>query len=98
MRGYDKFSDRFRKSAPSEATPAKAANFAKVPFERTEFSSFSHFGGGAPAGDFSTPADVIAPQALAGDVAFLQPKDEPPYDEPCLARRGSNERAAPLCM
>jgi hypothetical protein len=131
MSGYDKFSDRFRKSAMLEATPPKPPKLPKlaetpgavrpnggeplggVHSEATKVGGAlgraNPQGGGALGGlgslggiplradistpaDISAPADVIAPHSLAGHAAAVQPKDEPAYDQSCLARRGRVQR------
>jgi hypothetical protein len=86
MSAYDKFSDRFRKSAAQRATPPKTP---KIPKDGVTLDGLDTLGGVPLKVAISVPAEVIAPQALAG---APQLKDEPPYDQPCFARRGRVER------
>jgi hypothetical protein len=89
MRGYDKFSDRFHKKAAPEGPTPKVPKAPKVP---GSLDGLGGLGGAHLGGDFCLPPDVIAPQSLAGDVASQLSEDEPPYDQPCFARRGRVER------
>jgi hypothetical protein len=89
MSGYDKFSDRFDKKAAPEWLPPKAPKAPKV---SAGLGSLDGLGEAPIGGDFRAPADVIAPQSLSGGVASPQPEDEPPYDQPCVARRGRVQR------
>ena len=90
MPGYTKYSDRFRRTQGSTATPANPANPAQASRTRhannqQEASTLAALAGlaGPPPGCISHERlVVIAPQRFAGPLASLQPAGELPYDHP----------------
>jgi hypothetical protein len=91
MPGYTKYSDRFRRTQGSTATPANPAKPAKaspigyvnIQQEASALAALAGLAGPPPQGRISHERPVvIAPQRFAGPLASLQPAGEPPYDHP----------------
>jgi len=87
MPGYTKYSDRFRRTQGSTATPANPANPAQAsPIGyaniQQEASALAGLAGPPPGCISHERLVVIAPQRFAGPLASLQPAGELPYDHP----------------
>jgi hypothetical protein len=97
MPAYTKYSDRFRRTQGSTATPANPANPAQaspignanIQQEASALAALAGLAGPPPQRCNSREGPVvIAPQRFAGPLASLRPAGEPPYDHPHGRRCG----------